>query len=117
MSGSPPPFQILESQAGDCRRLSLVGELDMLAARLLEDRLASLRAVKTPVRLDLSQLDFIDSTGLHLLVRTVGDARIKGWEITIDPDVSAPVMRVFKLVHLDRFVTGDGIAPVRRSGA
>ncbi len=79
----------------------------MGSAPILENRLASLRAVKSPVKLDLSHLEFIDSTGLHLLVRTVGDAQIKGWELAIEQDVAPEVMRLFKLVHLDRFVLGD----------
>lgn len=108
MLGSPPQLQIRESQVDGHLRLSLSGELDMRTAQTLEDRLAGLRAVKSPVRLDLSRLEFIDSTALHLLVRTVGEARIKGWEFQIDSDVSPQVLRVFRLVHLDGFVIGDG---------
>ena len=87
-------------------RLSLTGELDLLSSPVLDHRLASLRAARSPVRLDLSKLEFIDSTGLHLLVRTVGEARLKGWELAIDPDVSDPVRSAFRLVHLDRFIGG-----------
>jgi anti-anti-sigma factor len=97
-------FKIHESQNGLTVRLSLTGELDLGAAPLLEDRLARLRAARSPVRLDLSHLDFIDSTGLHLLVRTVGDAQIKGWQLEIERDVAPEVLRLFRLVHLDRFV-------------
>jgi anti-anti-sigma factor len=82
----------------------LTGELDLATASVLEDRLAWLRARKSPVRLDLSHLDFIDSTGLHLLIRTVGDARIAHWQLRIEPDVAPQVMRLFRLVHLDRFL-------------
>ncbi len=89
-------------------RLSLTGELDRASAPILEGRLASLRVVKRPVRLDLSRLDFIDSTGIRLIVQSVGDARIKGWQFQIDRDLSAPVASVFRLVHLDRFVEADG---------
>lgn len=106
MTDSPTTFAIQESQDHGCVRLSLTGELDMGSAPILEDRLASLRAMKSPVSLDLSHLEFIDSTGLHLLVRTVGDAQIKGWELEIEQDVAPDVMRLFKLVHLDRFVLG-----------
>jgi anti-anti-sigma factor len=108
MLGSPPSFEILESQDGVCVRLSLSGELDMQAVPVLEQRLAHHRATRTPVCLDMSRLTFIDSTGLHLLVRTVGDARLKGWKLEIDPKVPEAVMRVLRLVHLDRFVFSDG---------
>ena len=118
MTEPPATVAIHESPSGLGVRLSLTGELDLGSAPILEDRLASLRAVKSPVRLDLSHLEFIDSTGLHLLVRTVGDAQIKGWELEIEDDVAPEVMRLFKLVHLDRFVLGDrktnaGRAPAR----
>ena len=122
MTEAPTTFDIQESREGDYLRLSLTGELDLGSVSVLEDRLASLRALKSPVRLDLSHLEFIDSTGLHLLVRTVGDAQIKGWQLQIDRDVAPEVMRLFKLVHLDRFVLGtqdarDGNSALRRGGA
>jgi anti-sigma B factor antagonist/stage II sporulation protein AA (anti-sigma F factor antagonist) len=105
MTGPPPPiFEIRESRRDGWLRLSLTGELDRSSSRLLEERLASLRVTRSPVRLDLSQLDFIDSTGIHLLIRTVGDARIKGWQLEIEPTVSPQVMRLLKLVHLDRII-------------
>ena len=107
MTGPPADLAIEESHSGVVVRLSLTGELDLGSAQLLEDRLARLRVAKSPVRLDLSRLEFIDSTGLHLLVRTVGDAQIKGWDLEIEPDVAPEVMRLFKLVHLDRFVEGS----------
>ena len=121
MTGPPTTFAIRESREGDYLRLRLTGELDLGSVSVLEDRLASLRALKSPVRLDLSHLEFIDSTGLHLLVRTVGDAQIKGWQLRIDRDVAPEVMRLFKLVHLDRFVLGgqdrrDGNPPSGGNG-
>jgi anti-anti-sigma factor len=71
---------------------------------VLEDRLASLRATKSPVRLDLSELEFIDSTGIRLLITTIGDSKMKHWQLHIEPDVAPEVMRLFRLVHLDSFL-------------
>jgi anti-anti-sigma factor len=105
------PFEIHETKLDGCTRLSLTGELDLMSTAALDHRLASLRAARSPVRLDLSRLDFIDSTGLHLLVRTVGEARLKGWELQIEPEVSPPVMSAFRLVHLDRFIIGAARRP------
>ena len=105
MSGTPPPtFEIDESRTDGRVRLSLTGELDRFSSRELEARLASLRVTRSPVSLDLSRLEFIDSTGIHLLIQTVGDARMKGWQVRIEPNVSRQVMSLLKLVHLDRFV-------------
>lgn len=106
MTGPRPPFDITESTADGVLRLSLMGELDRWSAPILEDRLARLRVVRTPVRLDLSKLEFIDSTGIRLLIQSVGDARIKGWQFRIDKDLAPQVQSVFRLVHLDRFVDG-----------
>jgi anti-anti-sigma factor len=89
--------------------LSVTGELDLASVPILEARLASLRDTKAPVRLDFSKLEFIDSTGLHLLIGTVGDAEVRGWRVEIERDVAPEVLRLFRLVHLDRFVFGPGV--------
>ncbi len=107
MIGPPPKLTIHESRIDGSVRLSLTGKLDIASTPTLEDRLTGLRARKSPVRLDLSNLDFIDSTGLHMLIRMVGDARIKHWQLRIDPAVAPQVMSVFRLVHLDRFLEAD----------
>jgi len=108
MTATPTPFEIHEHEVDGFMRLSLTGELDMMSSPVLDHRLTSLRAAKSPVRLDLSKLEFIDSTGLHLLVRTVGEARLKGWRLQIEPEVSQPVRSAFRLVHLDRFIADGG---------
>ena len=102
-----PDFQIRERQENGWLRVTVTGELDLGTTPQLEDRLTSLRAKKAAVRLDLSELEFIDSTGLHLLIRALGDARIDGWQLEIDPDVPPRVMRLFRLVHFDRLILGD----------
>ena len=89
----------------------MTGELDLRSVTPLEDRLTSHRAVRTPVWLDLSGLRFIDSTGLTLLIRTVGDARMKKWRFVIDPNLTPQVRGLFKLARLEYFLTaadGDG---------
>lgn len=106
MTGPSSTFAIHESRTDEGLRLSLTGELDLRTAPQLEDRLTPLRATRAPVRLDLSQLRFIDSTGLGLLVRTVGDARIKHWQFKIDSDLPPQVMGLFKMVQLDHFLVG-----------
>jgi anti-anti-sigma factor len=102
----PPYFEVKEADQDGQVRLSLQGELDRAAARVLEDRLTRLRAKKRSVRLDLSELEFIDSTGLHLLIRAFGDARMDGWELQIEPEVSPTVRQLFKLCRFDPFGAG-----------
>ena len=102
--GPPPNFQISESRTDGSVRLSLTGELDFAVAPLLDDRLTRLRISKAPVSLDLSHLEFVDSTGLRLLIRAAADARTKHWQFRIEPDIAPEVMRLFRLVHLDTFL-------------
>lgn len=98
-----PYFEVEEAEQEGQVWLSLCGELDRASTPILEDRLTSLRAKKRSVRLDLSRLAFIDSTGLHLLIRAVGDARMDGWELKIEPDISRTVSQLFQLVHFNPF--------------
>lgn len=103
--GPLPTFTILESQLGGSLRLSLVGELDRTTTPELEDRLTRLRVTKSPVRLDLSRLDFVDSSGLHFLIRMIGDARIAHWQLLIEAEVTPQVMGLFRLAHLDHYLS------------
>ena len=104
----PPTFEIRENRSERTLRLSLAGELDLATTPILEDRLTSLRAKRSPVVLDLSKLEFIDSTGIRLLVRMVGDARTTRWQLQIEPHVTEPVMQVLKLAHVERILaSGD----------
>lgn len=104
MTGPPQTFEIRESRSDGRLRLSLIGELDSVSAHVLEDRLVRLRASKSPISFDLSRLEFIDSTGIRLFIQTIGDARLKRWEVKIEPGVSPQVMRLFRLVRIDGFV-------------
>ncbi len=106
MTALPAAFEIRETSLDGRLCLSLSGELDHAAVPQLEDRLARLRAPRSPVYLDLSKLSFIDSSGIRLLIQTIGDARLKHWDVEIDPHLSPPVARLFRLVHLDHFVLG-----------
>ena len=65
-----PDFWVLSESEGDAFALSLYGELDIAAAPLLEKHVKRLQwDGAATIVLDLSGLDFIDSTGLHVLMR------------------------------------------------
>ena len=99
-------FAILESQDGDWLRLRLTGEFDIASVPVLEARLSRSRTSGVAVRLDLSKLDFIDSTGLHALIRAMNEASADGWRLEIDRDVAAQALRVFELTGVDRLIPG-----------
>jgi anti-anti-sigma regulatory factor len=49
------------------------------------------------VRLDLSELEFIDSSGLRQLITAVSEARPDGCWLDIDPRITEPVRRAVEL--------------------
>lgn len=97
------PFHILESTDDGRRVIVPCGELDLSNAAQLEERLGG--SVDTV--LDLSELSFIDSTGIRLLLLTYRRAQQEAWEFTVR-DPQAPVLRVIKLVALDQYLGLDG---------
>ena len=101
-------FELRESKAQDgSLRLSLAGTLDATSAPRLEQRLAELRILGTPVRLDLAALEALDHAGVQLLTEFHADAVLQDWRFEIEPSVSPAVASVLRLAHLDRLMTDD----------
>ncbi|HEX2085318.1 MAG TPA: STAS domain-containing protein [Solirubrobacteraceae bacterium] len=76
MSGSGPTDRLrieLESRSPAEATLKLSGELDLVTAPALNAELARHSARGHRVVLDLSQIEFLDSTGLVLLMETARD--------------------------------------------
>jgi anti-anti-sigma factor len=69
------PLQIAETHEGGWVRLALNGELDIATARRLRERLHELKEAGSDVRLDLSQLQFMDSAGAHALAEALAESR------------------------------------------
>lgn len=88
--------------------LRLVGELDLASVRELDRQLRELEAA-SPGRLliDLGGLDFMDSSGLALLIRAQQSANANGHRLTLRPG-PAQVQRLFELTDaVDRFTFED----------
>lgn len=79
-------------------RLIVIGELDVAVVDLLSSRLGSLRKEGYDVRLDMSRLKFIDSSGMHELLRQVGDSRRDGWNLVLDGPLTDQVARTIDLL-------------------
>jgi anti-sigma B factor antagonist len=97
---------------GDVAVVALTGELDVAGASLLEhelDRIAADHDASSLV-LDLSGLDFMDSTGLRLVVLADERARSEGRRLVLvrgRPDVQ----RVFEITRMtDRLAFVDSPA-------
>jgi anti-anti-sigma factor len=93
----------------DSVRVRPVGTLDMATEPILDEQLVALRTTGfTSLVLDLGGLDFMDSTGLRLMLRWDAAARADGFTLGIVPG-EPTIQRVFELTgtleHLP-FVTG-----------
>lgn len=92
----------LDIENGDrAVRLALKGELDISSAGRVEEQLGKLQDGGLDLFvLDLRELEFMDSTGLRLIVRADEAARDQGTRFVIvrGPE---PVQRVFEIVGLD----------------
>jgi anti-sigma B factor antagonist len=95
------PGFALEVRQGEADAVvRLIGELDMASAPVLKTELASLaaRGVRTVI-VDLDQLDFIDSSGLSVLIAGLKRLREGGGTLTIRSP-SARAKRVFEIAGL-----------------
>lgn len=105
MDGSRPRFRIDERLGDDgVVWLALFGELDLSVSDELRHRLGELRRGGLDVRLDLSQLEFIDSSGLRELIVAVSESRRDGWRLEVGTDVQSTVRRVIDLVGVGSYI-------------
>ncbi|MEU9860198.1 STAS domain-containing protein [Streptomyces sp. NPDC047971] len=80
--------------------VSVGGELDLDTADLLGTHLAEqLRQGRVHLVLDLSALDFMDSSGLNVLIRAVHRARDTGGDLYLAAPTSA-VRRILEITGL-----------------
>jgi anti-sigma B factor antagonist len=92
--------------------VSVAGELDLASAGLLEEVVGKALSGDAPmVVLDLSELRFIDSTGIHALLRLQARSSDDGNRLRMlrgSPDVQ----RVLELTGADRLLPFLGVEPV-----
>jgi anti-sigma B factor antagonist len=89
------------SAEGDAATVSPRGELDMATAGALDQELRRLHdSGVDKILLDLGGLTFMDSSGLHLIVRWAGEAGRNGFEFELGPGPPA-VQRIFNLTALE----------------
>lgn len=90
------------------RRLSVVGDLDLATAPTLAERLDQLQAEKIDVRLDLSKVQFIDSTGIRILVTTAYHARDDTrWRFEVERMLDPIVRHTLRVANVEDFILGD----------
>lgn len=105
----PAPFETSSEQVGGVRIVAVRGELDLSTAPALEGPLdAALGESGASVLIDLSECEFIDSTGIALIVRawqrlTNGDGDGGGGKLVICSR-NDQVRRVLDVSGLDQSI-------------
>jgi anti-sigma B factor antagonist len=113
----PQPFAVDVRHVKGRSVVALTGELDLATAPELRERLGLLSEEgENEVTLDLTDLDFVDSTGLSVFVMAFNRAQAGGGSLIIR-NPSSPVMRIFEITGLTSVFTiaVDG-EPVTASG-
>jgi anti-sigma B factor antagonist len=85
--------------------LRVAGEIDLhTAPTLREAALAALRQHGTTLRLDLTDVTFMDSTGIEVLLATRRRAELEGGSLTLC-HLTPAVRRIIEVTGLDRLFT------------
>lgn len=90
--------------AGTATILVLSGEVDLRHSPSLRKALMELMLEKRAVAVDLSKVEYIDSSGIAGLVEAYQMARKNGTRFALAA-ISDPVRRVLQLARLDRVFT------------
>ena len=110
----PPRFEVASEHADGTMLLRLTGELDLVSEPVLAEALA--QGDGQPLRIDLSELAFMDSTGLRALLglqREHADVKLRG-------PLQPPVQRLLELtqtLQILPFETSRRTAPTSRRAA
>lgn len=99
----PEAFSITVKPNGTCVIVEVNGELDMCNAPLLAAELAARDGATPCLVIDLSEVTFIDSTGLHTVARACEE---NGTRVVCPP---GNVRRVFEVVSFSK------ICPIHES--
>ena len=98
-------FEFETRESGDAAFVRLVGELDLAEVGPLQvefDRLCANGL--SGLTVDLSELDFLDSTGLHLLMKLRGRCEGQNLPLTLVPGPPS-VQRLFQITGTDEQFT------------
>ena len=96
---------VSRAEEGAHVRLALVGELDLSNVPTLETTLGAAIESGNKVVVDLSGLEFLDSTGLALILRMLG--RSDAERFSFVPSKSRNVRRLLSLTGLDERMAVD----------
>lgn len=94
-------FDVSVSSQDGAHTLALRGELDIATADQLTDALGTVSpGAGEQLVIDLTEVGFMDSTGLRVLIASNNEAREAGYELVIVTGES-PAKRVLELTRMD----------------
>jgi anti-anti-sigma factor len=101
----PSPFgiRVLPMQAG-IARVRVIGEVDLCTAPLLEKALVRELEAASKLLLDLSEVSFLDSSGLHAIVSAARAASANGGMLAVDSPLPAQARRVIEITGLEELL-------------
>ena len=104
-SRPPAPFRIELERHGSALVVVVYGELDLSSADRLNARLTGLLSSSSRIVLDLREIDFIDSAGLHCILDVDRASRDAGVEFLLiqGPEQARRLFDVTRTEHLLRF--------------
>jgi len=97
-------MEIVKTQNSDVTIVSLVGRLDTSTAPQLETELSGVYADAPALAFDFSQLDYISSAGLRVILSIQKSMSAKGGTLTLKK-VCDDVMEVFDMTGFSSFLT------------
>jgi anti-sigma B factor antagonist len=96
------------TDSDDAIRVALIGELDLASADAVGACLAGLLGAGDRVRLDLSLLEFIDSSGIRELITAMTVSQRGGGRPEVAPRITDQVARVIDLSGVGPLLWPDG---------
>jgi anti-sigma B factor antagonist len=105
----PTKFAIASETRGETQALLLAGELDLSNVSELAERVNNEldRPISTLI-LDLSELTFMDSTGLRLLIELDQRATREEWTLTLIPSLHESTNTILRLTGADAALPFEG---------
>jgi anti-sigma B factor antagonist len=95
-------LKFVEKQLVDAVKISLIGEVDIYTASSLKEKLYSIiDQVNMDLRIDCSELNYIDSTGLGIFVGTLKKAKQNDKKIYIT-NLKENIKKLFLITGLDK---------------
>ena len=89
-------------------RVCVEGELALTSSTVLELAVERELEANSDILLDLSRIDFIDSTGLRAMTALVRSAKASGRKLKLSADLPPHARRLMEIVGLLPFVPIEG---------